>query len=320
MWDIDFRNHPLSDGDIDSFSVCVMAREEGAVLQRFVDHYTRAGASRIFLYFDGTQDEAQAACQEFANNDLVTLQVCDKEFWGEMFPDQEKVLLDPKLICVFRRSIELNDSDWILFCDADEFVVGRAPLGEVLAQVPSEIHGVRLLNTEAVWGQSDDVHEPFGCTYERRRFPPKKVIRRAILPFLTYGMDGFVLKRGLAGHVQGKHLIRKGVVPERMSSHSSTADGQRASLLWKTVQNTRGLRIVHFDAIGFERWREKWLSRIEGRTISDKMARVRLRQMARVEKAIKNGTDEQLFRRYYGLNRWQKFVLRRFGLLTRIGK
>ncbi|NDW54794.1 glycosyltransferase family 2 protein [Aliiroseovarius sp. PrR006] len=135
-----------------SFAVCSLVRETLPDMCRFVTHYLRAGAEHIYINFDGSQAEASEHIAAFADVEAVTIAVCDAEFWQKTYPKESVPKLVPKQIAVRKIAIGLNQSDWLLFCDAGEFVVGDEMLGTVLSRLPNDCPGVVIRNSEAVWG------------------------------------------------------------------------------------------------------------------------------------------------------------------------
>lgn len=310
---------PMTPAQSNSYSVCCLARESLPTVQRFVDHYRHGGADRIFLFLDGTDDETQEVSDAFQGDDFVSITRCNPEFWRNMYPDGIDMNLSDKIVGVFELGIHKNKSDWVLFCDADEFVVGDRPLGVALAMLPTDFRGVRIQNTEAVWGVEDDISKPYSCGFERAPFKGS-LGRKEFLARLVYGRNWKFMRRGTAGHVAGKHLLRKGVIPDEITSHLSIVDGKKVRFMPVGLRRSMNLRLVHFDAISHQRWREKWQSRLREYSNFEDLGKPRQLQLEMVKSALKDGTDHQLFRRYYGLNHWQKFMLRRLGLLTSIKK
>lgn len=320
MWYRDFRKETINRSDVDSFSICVIAREEVSDMLRFVEHHLYAGAEHIYLYFDGSSHEAKAYLDAFKDIQAVTVFVCDTSFWRDVYPNETIPALVRKQIAVRKLCIGLNKSDWLYCCDADEFLSSDEHPGAVLARLSPECLGVSLRNTEAVWGGDDDLAQPFGCGFERAGFPNNKVIRK-VLSYLVYGRNAYPMRRGVTGHIGGKYLVRKGVMPNEVKCHFAVINGARTPWLDDLLPSDHAnLRIVHFDAIGHKRWSAKWKTRINGYTNSQDLGKVRIFQMKKIEAAMADGTDEKLFRHYYGLNLWQQFILQRLGLLTRIDK
>lgn len=325
MFTTDFRNEVASDDNIDSFSVTLCARESLSVLRSFVEYYQRAGAEQIFLYIDDEKEVSDAACGALKPYRLVSVTGCDGDFWKKEYPDEDVPTLTQKQVALRDRAIALNKSDWLFFCDADEFIVGDQPIGKALAQVPKSFHGVRLKNSEAVWGPGDDIAQPFGSTYERFSFKSKgrfmsrkKKPIRNLISILVYGRDWREMEKGAAGHSKGKHFLRRGVYPDASTSHVSTVDGKNTPWMPQEISEQHNWHVVHFDAISLQRWQEKWQGRLSGRTNNGQIGISRVGQRKAASLAFQKGKAHRLFRRYYEINRWQKFILIRLGLLQKI--
>lgn len=300
-----------------SFSVCLMAREPAEVIRRFVSYYHGIGAERIFVYLDGVPEAGEASeIEEVAAKPYVSLSFCDEVFWSDALGAQER-FLTTKLSHIFRTCIAHNGSDWLLFCDADEFLATDRSVSEILDLVPPSVPGIRIHNTEAIWGPEDNIHGLFDCGYERRGFSRWG---KFFLSPLTYGRAWIALKRGTSGHVEGKHMLRRGVEPEKMGSHFSTVNGAPVPYLHELKPELSETRIVHYDAMGYERWLSKWLMRINRTTVSNTMSKSRLHLLREIQASVDNGTSEQAFRRYNALNRWQLFVLKVLGLVKPLDK
>ncbi|SPF78550.1 hypothetical protein ALP8811_02477 [Aliiroseovarius pelagivivens] len=316
MLTADFRDEIAKDDSIDSFSVILCARESLPVLRVFVEHYQRAGAEQIFLYIDDTKEVSDAVAEGLKPYAFVTVKGCDEAFWKEVYPDEDVPSLQQKQFALRDGAIALNKSDWLFFCDADEFIAGDRPIGMALAQLPESFPGVRLQNSEAVWGPDDDISQPFGCTYERFRFS-RKQRRTKIVPMLVYGKDWREMVKGTAGHSLGKHFLRRGAYPEDSNSHYSKFDGKRIPYFPSEICEQHNWRVVHFDAISLERWQEKWGGRLSGRTNNGNLGDSRIGQGQAADRAFQTGKSQNLFRRYYKVNTWQKFMLMRLGLLRK---
>ena len=285
---------------------------------RFIDHYLRAGAEQIYIFFDGSHTEARDLIEAYSDVDAVVVFVCDAAFWQKTYPDIDVPMLVPKQVAIRKIAINQNTSDWLLFCDADEFVTGDESLGAVLSRLPKDCPGVIIPNSEAVWGVGEDIWKPFGCGFERFSFP-EGFIGRSLLPIVVYGLNARPMRRGTTGHGAGKHLLRRGVRPNKMKCHLSVVAGRKVEKL-EALLPAGGVntRLVHYDAIGYDRWRMKWENRVSGISRPSTRYPPRIKQFVMIAGALEAGDGEKLFRRFNSLNRWQQFVLRRLGLLARI--
>src|SRR6056297_603783 len=135
-----------------SFSVVTVVREETPVIRRFCEHYLALGAERIFLYVDGEASGARAAMELMGPAaSRVDLSEMLEEDWIARFGYPERVL-DRKQQKIFPEAHARCKSGWTFFADADEFLLARQPIMEMLEQVDPGIPSFRLMPAEAVWG------------------------------------------------------------------------------------------------------------------------------------------------------------------------
>lgn len=300
-----------------TFSVCSLVRETSDVVQRFVDHYRRLGAETIFIYFDQDVPDADVEVPDFSGDSDVDLRLCTRAFWAG--PQEQGVIgLDTKQMTTFHDAIRRNRSSWLLFCDADEFLTGTSALRETLERLPAEVKGIRIRNTEAVWATGDGSYDAFTCTHERRPFP-RGLIGERLLPLLVYGRDRHELRRGTTGHREGKQMLRRGVVPETVNVHTAVVDGQGLRFLHDLLPEARDCRIVHFDALGYDRWVSKWSMRLNAVT-RPVVTKLRRQQESRIGAAFRAGRTRRIFERYNTVNFWQRLVLARCNLLHRLAE
>lgn len=293
-----------------TFSVTAMMREEREVVLRFIDFYRAAGADHIYIYYDAPLDELDGI-------DLtdVTLAECNDVFWNDICRARPETL-DGCLRQTFMYSARRHNSDWLLIIDADEYLTGGS-ISSMLARVPDSVEVIRVRNVEAVWGPGDDILRPFGCSYFR-----KPLSRRLsfVLSRLLYGRLRLLFTYGLVGHFKGKQFVRRGAKFTEIRSHH-TVDGDRYLGRWvhEVVPDAANIVVAHFDAIGFDRWCEKWRRRYSQEVPSDKMSPSRADQLLRIKRAVEAGSDTslRLFKKFYGLRYWQCALLWVFGALER---
>lgn len=300
-----------------SFSVCAVMREPLFVVACFVRHYTALGAEKVIILWDGLPEpDLKADLEALAPADKLTLVYCDAAFWAGIGVDKAEVALDDILNAGFTYGHSICESDWILFCDADELLHAPSPVSALLARVPADVPSLRVRNLEAVWGPEDDITEAFGCSYFRAAIEIPRLTR--VLCWLMLGRYAVFSRGGMIGHFSGKHFLRAGLGNVAITSHSSSINGQRVGTWAHFLPEPQdAFFFAHYDAISEERWVEKWRRRISAERISDKMSPQRARQQELVEKAIAENTTAALFKRLYGLTGLQTFILTRLGLLSR---
>ena len=303
------------------FSVVSLMKEDASVISRFIRHYAALGAERIFIYHDGPIDHLAAAglvpgAPEMAR---VTLHACDADFWQDRIQRQPAHFED-RLRSAFRLGMEECESPWLFICDADEFIIARIPVQDALDRIPADLDSVLLAPVEAVWGPGDDLAEPFGSTWFRRMLPPGR--KGDLTALRLHGPIGMVMRRGFCGHVQGKQFLRMGRDYDVVHQHWSTRDGKRISRFIAGVDPALGaaLEMAHFDAIGLDRWTEKFRRRFSGGNVSVEMHWRRRWQMALIRRAVLTGGKwpRRLFARLYGLGPRQAAALEAKGLAFRM--
>lgn len=287
-----------------SFSTVSLIRETPAVLLRFAGHYLAAGADEVMLYWDGDDPP------EVLRTPGLSLVACDPAFWAAL--GGRPAGLEARQAAVYGVAMARCASDWLLVCDADEFVFGDRPLAAWLDLIPSGEDAVRLPVAEAVWGPGDDPARDWGSTHFRTVWPSEKLWRLLGRPI--YGEVAGFMRRGLLGHIEGKQVLRAGRRYSAIRNMAAERDGQRLGRPAASVAPAlTGQWLGHFDAIGFERWREKWRRRIERETLAENMSPGRNAQMALVADRLASGRGEALFAAFYGLSRGQVAALRGLG-------
>jgi hypothetical protein len=296
-----------------SFSVCAMVWFGPAVIGRFIAHYRALGAGRLHLYHDGPVDHLAGL-----DLDRVTLVACDAAFWAR-FPGGRPADMSAAIALCHAEAVRAATTDWIILVDVDEFVTAGAPLAALLDRVPERVEALRVPPLEAVWGPGDDPGADFGARHFRRPFPPRWP--EAALQRLLYGDLAPYFGRGLLSHKEGKQILRCGRRYDAFGMHAVWRDG-RALGVWAAglAPGLETLELLHYDAIGFAHWAEKWRRRTSGAILTPGMSPRRQAQAARLAALVAAGDEaglRRLFRRFYGLSRGQALLLSALGCLVR---
>lgn len=271
---------------------------------RFAGHYIADGADEVMLFWDGDDPPELSRIPDLV---LVT---CDEDFWHGM--GGRPAGLEARQSAVYGCAMPRCRSEWLLVCDADEFVFGDRPLGAWLDQIPPADDVVRLPVAEAVSGPGDDPGLMWGSTRFRTVWPRERVWRLLGRP--VYGELAPFMRRGLAGHIGGKQVLRTGRPYSAIRNLAAERDGKILGRTAKSVSpRLAGQWLGHFDAIDFDRWREKWRRRIERETLAENMSSERSGQMKLVAERLASGRAEALFATLYGLTRIQETALRALG-------
>jgi hypothetical protein len=291
-----------------TFSVVTMAREEAAVLLRFATHYLGIGAERVVIFFDGEAEEIDPGSVPG-----VTLIVCDRAYWQEHLGRQPT--LEEGQHFVFRMAHEMNQSDWLLICDSDEFLCSDDPVADVLSTVPVDCNSLRVMNSEAVWGPGDRIDEPFGSSYFRFSLSARK---ERLLGLLLYGARRGFFRKGFVGHGEGKYFLRKGAAVDQLRCHFATVQGKPVGI-WAhhAGHDVKRLFIAHFDAISEARWVEKLRRQGGADRPALHMGPRRSAQIRASSGALAQGQHSALFRALYSIGWFQTALLYLAGNLGR---
>jgi hypothetical protein len=294
-----------------SFATVSLVHESPEVLGRFVDYYRRAGASEIFIYWDG------GAAPALAPAPGLTIIVCDEAFWAALRGGRPEGL-EERQSAVYLDGTARCTSDWALIVDADEFVFGDRRIPDFLDAVPSGVDSVSLPSAEAVWGPGDPEGQAFASSYFRLPWRSNRLWSALRRPF--YGGVARYMQQGLAGHTAGKQFLRAQRRYSWIRNHSAERDGKRVTRPATSLGDALGgMYLGHFDAIDFERWSEKWRQRIGGRTLARRMTPLRNGQMSLIAARMGEGESatRTLFTRFYRLSRPQYALLASLGYAFR---
>lgn len=287
------------------FSVVAMMRESRDVVLRFADYYRRLGASEIFIYFNGPAEEVPPLPG-------VELTICTPDFWAEHWGGTVNDVLEDRMRVCYRHAYARCTSDWMLVVDSDEFVFGDRPLAPILATLPRGVESIFFPTAEAVFGPGDDPQEAFGSTHFRTVWERQRLWRTLRRPI--YGPASDVMRVGLMGHTQGKHMVRTGLALSSINGHRSkrgeTALGVPAS---KVSPDFANFHLGHFDALSQARWEAKWRYRIDKVVVASGMSGPRQDQMRMVAAAMASDRSAELFRSFYCLSPMQYQALALFG-------
>ena len=289
-----------------SFSVVIVAKEEQAIIERLVEHYLGIGAKHITIYFDGIAD-----FEPPARPGLFTFIQCSEQVWKEIGRARPDALEERQAI-LYGHALERCDAEWLLMVDSDELLAGDGPVREALALIPPDVDVLRVPNAEAVWSPADDPYVDFGTRWFRW---PMKGRSRRVVARLVYGKFHRFLEAGVAGHRSGKQFLRTKRRYERIRLHCSVP-GAGGTVRWIGEFSRGRFFIAHFDAIGFEHWKRKFLRRAARPQEVPTMRPARL-SLVHLIGATSQGSEadlERLFRHIYCLNRFQLAVLRMFDL------
>ncbi len=305
-----------------TFSIVCLANEDNKILQTFLDYYLRIGATEIALFVDRAEDGMPVSLEHFnaQQRDRILLTYCDDGYWRAVGTPRPTMLEDRQR-AVFNAYFKQCKQDWLLVCDADEFLVSPEPLAEVLEHVPDDVASVTFPPIEAIWGPGDDIDKAYGNSWFRAPFSDAATWAREGRSL--YGLERLVMsRRGTLGHDDGKSMTRTNGAATRLDLHWAVAGRTQVSVpSAQCGAPLASVRLVHFDAIDFARWRKKFRRRGGWRGANGgrgSRRRIRQRRIANFANWLGPNAGRIVFRRFYCLTERQLALLHKHGLLHQV--
>lgn len=215
-----------------TWAVVATVDEPAPLLAAFAAHHLELGAAAVHLFLDAPNPEAEAL---LAGVPRLTVTLCDAGWWRASRrgsrPQRHTARQKSNAAHVYRQA----ETDWLLHCDADEFVWPLADLAAELRLAGDRFGYLNLQVAERVWtGAADDI---FAGSF-RTPLPDFAARGPAI-----YGSVAEYLKDGVSGHSTGKGIVRTGRDYEMGVHHpvpGAAAVPMRAA---------NAARLLHFDGL-----------------------------------------------------------------------
>lgn len=225
-----------------TWAVVATVDEPPALVQAFVAWYLSLGAAQVFLYCDRPDDPVQPMLAHLAR---VIVVPCDAAHWlrlGKSRPRRHEV----RQVRNAQDADARASTDWILHCDADEFVWPGRPVADVLGGVLPDTDCLVLPVAERVQGPDGPGASIFAGAF-RRPFRERDAKGRQL-----FGRDYDLTYRGLTGHAQGKAVVRRGR-SLRMSIHRPRPARKGEEIATERAE-VDALELLHFEGLTPAHW------------------------------------------------------------------
>jgi hypothetical protein len=214
-----------------TWAVVATMDEPAPLVAAFATHYLSVGASEVHIFLDHPDPEAEAL---LAGLPRVFVTVCDKAYWKRNAPFKRPAMHFSRQCRNAQKVYDNTKVDWLLHCDADEYVRDGAAVLEGLAAAPAVALYMRLLVAERV----NLAEEPQVDIFDG-------VFRLGMKDFSSFGPKVYGLlceffRDGVTGHLAGKAFNRVGAGLQ-ISLHSP-----RGRQPHRVIQTTR---LLHFDGM-----------------------------------------------------------------------
>lgn len=184
------------------WGVVATVDEPAALLAAFVAHYLALGAAEVRLYLDRPDPEAEALLDGVPG---VILTRCDAAWWAASPAGARPPRHTARQLLNASHAGRVSQLDWLLHCDADEFLYCEGRVAAELATTPEHYDAIKIPPLERTYlpGTAPPAHVFTGAFRVPRLFTPEE--EAAI-----YGPTARYLGRGVAAHVIGKSVTRLG--------------------------------------------------------------------------------------------------------------
>lgn len=184
--------------------------EPAPLVCAFVAHHIALGAALVDLYLDRP---APAIVALLGHLPRVRLTLCDAAHWQAAGQAERPPSHVTRQLLNLQLAHQRMEQDWMLFCDADEFLVAPGGFAETLAQLPQEVRFARISVVERVQQAQVPQQGIFDGIFRRPLPDPAQVVQ-------IYGpAAAALLNKGLSGHAIGKSVLRRDIGKLRHGIH-----------------------------------------------------------------------------------------------------
>ncbi|MEL7116920.1 MAG: glycosyltransferase family 2 protein [Pseudomonadota bacterium] len=207
--------------------------EPAQLILSWAAHHLSLGAAEVHIYLDRENPDVEDALRDVPNA-FVTL--CDDAYWAASERRARPIRHTARQKHNATQVYRTRDVDWVMHCDADEFLDLSDTFLAELAESPARV--LRLWNIERVrMHQSSDIFAGAfrGPTADR------------LTTDRIYGRWADFLEQGMAGYKDGKDIVRVGE-PFTMGVHFPINAETNARHTDPMVELSSA-RILHFDGL-----------------------------------------------------------------------
>ncbi|WBU60946.1 glycosyltransferase family 2 protein [Paracoccus albus] len=176
--------------------------EPASLIAAWVAYHLTIGASEIHIFFDRPNSEARSLLEGMSG---VFLHASGEDGWRGLTSGRRPGRHQARQAYNATRILNETTLDWLVHCDADEFLRVSDPLGDELANVPDNIEWLLIEVQERVWTGAETEGDIFAGAF---RLPLADF--ELIGPGLYGAARAMRMNAGLSGHDVGKACVRAG--------------------------------------------------------------------------------------------------------------
>jgi hypothetical protein len=196
--------------------------------------------------------------------------------------------------------------------DSDELIYSQGAFKEILANVSQDVQIIVMLTLES-FPQKEEYSQIF-LEENLFKIPSKSLWKNFLAKKL--GCQALFQNGYIKGHSEGKSIVRTNASIKQVKIHRPKPT---EGIKLKTVV-ADNLSLLHFDCCGFMAWKNKWLGRYDGSCQVNQMRHSRVKQLKEFAKVYEENQEniediKKLYKKLYFMSNYQKFILKKLGLL-----
>ena len=173
--------------------------EPPQLVKAFVAHHLSMGARELHLFLDRDSEELRTALAPLPE---VHLTVANSAFWDEVNGGHRPAHIMRRQAKITRIAYARAGVDWLLHCDADEFLADGPAFARLLARQAADVKALQLLMCERAYLSGAPRDGLFDGVF-RREVPAFDDWGAGV-----YGRYAKFMTDGLTGHTLGKGVAR----------------------------------------------------------------------------------------------------------------
>ncbi len=226
-------------GTKQTWAVVATVDEHPDLVRTFVAWHLHLGASEVHLYFDRPDDPAAEMVRALPQ---VRVCLCDAAHWrrlGKRRPDKHQIRQLHNATDAYAKT----RADWLLHCDADEYLWPALPVADHLAEVDQGVEAAVVPVAERCFVSDAGTKTVFDGVFRR--------------PATGKSGKDVLTQRGLTGHAIGKTFTRAGRGCQ-ISIHRPQREVPPVALA-----PLSGVALLHFDGLTALHWVYKLLRKAD---------------------------------------------------------
>lgn len=259
-----------------SWAVVATVDEPAPLVAAFVAHHLNEGAQAVHLFLDRADPETAGIVRGLKG---CLLTRCNKDHWAAHNGGTRPYLHTRRQIINANIAYHACTADWLVHCDADEFIRDGRAMAKELAETPDGRDHLRLRVSERVMPAGIEQTGLFDGIF---RLPISEEPRR--LDVIYHPVEAF-MDRGLTGHPNGKGAVRTG---RGMRLNIHQPQGEVPS--WPITST----RLLHFDGLTRFHYLLKLLRRAHEKDLPG-LPRHKPGRMAQLTAMKENAADPAFF-------------------------